>query len=51
MVLSSSSLGGPGSGYESLIVIASMSISGLMLAFSMGAIGYVFHKRWVSRSI
>ena len=46
-MLSSSSLAGPGNGYESLIVIASMSISGLMLAFSIAAIGYVFHKRWV----
>lgn len=36
----------PANGYESLIVIASMSISGLMLAFSIGAIGYVFHKRF-----
>lgn len=32
-------------GYESLIVIASMSISGTMLLFSLAAITYVVHKR------
>lgn len=31
--------------YESLIVIASMSISGIMLLFSLAAITYVIHKR------
>jgi hypothetical protein len=31
--------------YESLIVIASMSISGTMLLFSLAAITYVIHKR------
>ena len=31
--------------YESLIVIASMSISGMMLLFSLAAISYVIHKR------
>lgn len=31
--------------YESMIVIGSMSVSGLMLLFSLAAISYVIHKR------
>lgn len=54
-ILSSTYSGGMGSGgggqgagtmsYESFVVIGSMSVSGLMLAFSMAAITYVIRKR------
>ena len=37
--------GGVSVSYEALIIIVCMSISSLMLLFSIGAIVYVMHKR------